>query len=74
MIGRFLRLPAVPATGLPGTPSVYSLERAYTIPVSSVSPVSNIAARVPLGWTQNPLAPAGISAGYVGNGFDGSNV
>jgi len=74
MIGRFLKSFAIPATGLPGTPSVFSIERSYATPISMVGMSSNIEARVPLGWTQNPLAPAGFSGGLIGNGFDGSNV
>jgi hypothetical protein len=74
MIQRFFKVPVAGASGLPGTPSVFSLEQFYSRPFSSVSGASNIAARVPLGWTQNPLAPAGFSGGLVGNGFDGTNV
>lgn len=74
MIGRFIKTFAVPASGLPGTPSAFSLERSYAVPISTVGVRSNIEARVPLGWTQNPLAPAGFSGGLIGNGFDGSNV
>lgn len=74
MIGRFLKLPAIAASGLPGTPSVFTMERSYAIPISKLAPRTNIAARTPLGWTQNPLAPAGNSSGLIGNGFDGSNV
>lgn len=64
----------VSASGLPGQPSIFNLEKRYAVPISTVPISANINARVPWGWTTNPLGVNAPTGGIIGNGFSGGNV
>lgn len=68
----FIKIPFTPATGIPGTPKLQSLQKAYAMPFATVPPITNQLSRVPSGWTTNPLSVNTPTGGYIGNGFNGS--
>lgn len=57
----------IAASGLPGLPSIFGMEKQYTTPKSVVPFVTNVTARSFPGWTYNPLGFDTPERGYLGN-------
>lgn len=60
-------------TGFPGGPSVFGIQKAMSQAPSNLPRVVNTSARVPAGWTINPLDNHNLG-GYAGNGGFHSGV
>lgn len=62
----------IAASGLPGFPSIFGMEKRYTKPKSTIPFSSNVNSRIFPAWTYNPLSLDVPEKGYLGNG--GSNA